>query len=143
MCSALFANEDVKWAGNLQVRALHLCGHEDGRSTHAAADDLQKLLQQSRRLVDRRASSTIPMELYVELFFADCIFEPSFKAVHGDFALAQLTSDGMLSESLGSSGKGPYGSTGLYEKEEKGPFQRIEEDAFLAGVQRKLLSIST
>ncbi|KAF2118379.1 hypothetical protein BDV96DRAFT_569793 [Lophiotrema nucula] len=144
MCSALFANEDVKWAGDLQVRALHLCGHEDGRSTQEAADHLQKLLEQSRRLIRRRVESVIPKDLYVELFFADCIFEPSFSAVHGDFSLAQLTSSNtLISDALGSSGKGPYGSTGLYEKEEEGPFQRLEEDVFLAGVRRKLLSIST
>jgi hypothetical protein len=143
MCSALFANEDVKWAGDLQVRALHLCGHEDGRSTQEATDHLEALLRQARRLIHRRVTSVIPKELYVELFFADCIFEPSSKAVHGDFALAQLTNEGMFSDSMSSSGKGPYGSTGLYEKEEEGPFQRMEEDAFLTGVRRRLLSIST
>src|SRR4051812_29952789 len=76
MCTSLFANEDVHWAGDLQVRALHLCGHEDGRSTHAAQDDLQKLLQQARRLIHRRANSILPKQLYIELFFADFIFEP-------------------------------------------------------------------
>ncbi|KAF2736655.1 hypothetical protein EJ04DRAFT_510957 [Polyplosphaeria fusca] len=143
MCSALFANEDVKWAGDLQVRALHLCGHEDGRSTQEAADHLDKLLRQARRLIHCRATSVIPKELYVELFFADCIFEPSLRAAHGDFALAQVTGESIFSEALSSSGKGPYGSTGLYEKEEEGPFQRMDEDAFLSGVRRKLLSIST
>ncbi|KAF2270717.1 hypothetical protein CC78DRAFT_139601 [Lojkania enalia] len=143
MCSALFANEDVKWAGDLQVRALHLCRHEDGRSTMEATDNLQKLLDQARRLIRRRAESVIPRELYIELFFADCIFEPSFKSVHGDFALAQAVSEGALSEALSSSGKGPYGSSGLYEKEEEGPFQRMDENVFLAGVRRKILSIST
>jgi hypothetical protein len=143
MCSDLFSNEDVKFAGDLQVRALHLCGHEHGRSTHEATEALQKLLRQARTLIRRRAESIVPKELYIELFFADCIFEPSFNSVHGDFSLAQLSSDGAWPETLSSSGKGPYGSTGLYEKEEEGPFQRIEEDEFLDGVRRKLLSIST
>jgi hypothetical protein len=143
MCSDLFSNEDVKWAGDLQVRALHLCGHEHGRSTLEAQEALEKVLHQSRRLVQHRAESTVPKELYVELFFADCIFEPSLGAVHGDFSLAQLASGGDWPETLSSSGKGPYGSTGLYEKEEEGPFQRIEEPEFLDGVRRHLLSIST
>ncbi|KAF2468252.1 uncharacterized protein BDR25DRAFT_291017 [Lindgomyces ingoldianus] len=143
MCSALFSNEDVKWAGDLQVRALHLCGHEHGRSTGEAQDALQKLLRQARRLVHRRANSVIPKELYIELFFADCIFEPSLNGVHGDFSLAQLASGGAWPETLSSSGKGPYGSTGLYEKEEEGPFQRIDEEEFLGGVRRNHLSIST
>ncbi|KAF2869348.1 hypothetical protein BDV95DRAFT_498585 [Massariosphaeria phaeospora] len=143
VCSDLFSNENAKFQGDLQVRALHLCGHEHGRSTHEATDALRKVLAQARSLIHYRANSVIPTELYVELFFADCIFEPSSSAVHGDFALAQLSSDGSWPDTITSSGKGPYGSTGLYEKEEEGPFQRIEEDEFLDAVRRKRLSIST
>jgi hypothetical protein len=143
VCADLFSHEDVKFRGDLQVRALHLCGHEDGRSTQEATDDLQKLLEQARSLVRRRADSVVPQELYIELFFADCIFEPGFSSVHGDFALAQVSSDGTWPANVQFSGKGPYGSTGLYEKEEEGPFQRIDEDEFLAGVRRRLHSIST
>lgn len=143
MCADLFSNEDVKFVGDLQVRALHLCGHEDGRSTQAATDALQKLLQQARTLMDRKANSIIPHELYIELFFADCIFEPNLKLVHGDFSLAELSSDGIWPGALGPSGKGPYGSTGLYEKEEEGPFQSMAENDFLTGLRRRYLSIST
>ncbi|KAH7123870.1 hypothetical protein B0J11DRAFT_324024 [Dendryphion nanum] len=144
VCSHLFSDENVKFNGDLQVRALHLCGHEDGRSTNEAGEDLQKLLRQARALIRRRASSYIPRDLYVELFFAECIFEPSTRAVHGDFTLAQLASDGTWPETpLAASGKGPYGSSGLYEKEEEGPFQRMDEDVFLAGLRRNRLSIST
>lgn len=143
VCADLFSNEDVKFAGDLQVRALHLCEHEHGRSTQDATDALQKLLQQGRRLISRRAESVIPRELYIELFFADCIFEPSSNSVHGDFSLAQISSDGFWPQDVTFSGKGPYGSTGLYEKEEEGPFQRIDEDEFLSGVRRRLHSIQT
>ncbi|KAF2132719.1 hypothetical protein P153DRAFT_420663 [Dothidotthia symphoricarpi CBS 119687] len=143
VCADLFSNEDVKFNQDLQVRALHLCGHEDGRSTREATDDLQKLLEQARSLIHRRATSIVPRELYIELFFADCIFEPGFQSVHGDFSLAQISSDGIWPHNVSFSGKGPYGSTGLYEKEEEGPFQRIDEDEFLAGVRRRLHSIST
>jgi hypothetical protein len=143
VCADLFSDDNVKFKGDLQVRALHLCGHEHGRSTHEATDALQKLLWQARTLVERHAASIIPRELYVELFFADCIFEPACRAVHGDFSLAHMTSDSSWPQTLSSSGKGPYGSTGLYEKEEEGPFQRIDEGEFLTGVRRNLLSIST
>jgi hypothetical protein len=85
----------------------------------------------------------MPKELYIELFFANCIFEPSSKFVHGDFRLAQVSSEGVWPKILSLSGKGPFGSTGLYEREEAGPFQRIAEDQFLAGVQQRLLYIST
>jgi hypothetical protein len=142
VCAHLFSDEDVKFSGDLQVRALHLCGHEDGRSSQEATDALEKMLQQARRLIRRREQSTIPRELYIEVFFADCIFEPGFSSVHGDFALAQISSDGVWPSDIQQSGKGPYGSTGLYGKEE-GPFQRIFEDDFLHGVRRRLHSIST
>ncbi|CAO2656891.1 Nn.00g056940.m01.CDS01 [Neocucurbitaria sp. VM-36] len=143
VCADIFSNEDVKFAGDLQVRALHLCKHEDGRSTQEATDALEKLLQQARRLINRRAESTIPRELYIEIFFADCIFEPGFESVHGDFSLGQISSDGHWPQNISFSGKGPYGSTGLYEKEEEGPFQRIDEAEFLVGVRRRLHSIQT
>lgn len=144
VCADLFSNNDVRFAGDLQVRALHLCGHEHGRSTHEASDALAKLLQQARTLATRKANSVIPRELYIELFFADCIFEPNVKLVHGDFApLAEVSEDDTWTGSLGPSGKGPYGSSGLYEKEEEGPFQSMDEDDFLAGLRRKFLSIST
>jgi hypothetical protein len=143
VCSDLFSDEEVRFRGDLQVRALHLCGHEHGRSTEEAADALEKLLRQARALVDQRKKSVIPRELYVELFFAGCIFEPSYKAVHGDFSPAHEISLGTWPKSIEPSGKGPYGSTGLYEKEEEGPFQRIDENEFLFGVRRKMLSIAT
>jgi hypothetical protein len=143
VCAHLFSDDNVKFSGDLQVRALHLCGHEDGRSTQEATDALEKMLLQARHLIRLRAQGTIPRELYVELFFADCIFEPGFQSVHGDFSLAQISSDGLWPQDVEQSGKGPFGSTGLYEKEEEGPFQRIEEDEFLHGVRRRLHSIST
>ncbi|KNG46571.1 hypothetical protein DDE82_001338 [Stemphylium lycopersici] len=143
VCSHLFSNENAKFAGDLQVRALHLCEHEHGRSTHAATDALQKLLEQARRFIRMRAESAIPRELYVELFFADCIFEPGFRSVHGDFSLAQISSEGYWPQNVDFSGKGPYGSTGLYGKEEEAQFQRIDESEFLAGVHRRLHSIQT
>ncbi|KAF2847864.1 hypothetical protein T440DRAFT_470674 [Plenodomus tracheiphilus IPT5] len=143
VCADLFSNESVKFAGDLQVRALHLCEHEHGRSTQEATDALQKLLQQARKLIHRRASGTLPRELYIELFFAGCIFEPGFEAVHGDFSLAQISSDGYWPQNAVFSGKGPYGSTGLYEKEQEGPFQRIDEGQFLGGVRNRLHSIQT
>jgi hypothetical protein len=144
VCADLFSNSEVKFAGDLQVRALHLCRHEHGRSTHEASDALAKLLEQARTLAHRKANSVVPRELYIELFFADCIFEPNVKLVHGDFsAFAEVSEDDAWPGSLGSSGKGPYGSTGLYEKEEEGPFQSMDEEDFLTGLRRKFLSIST
>ncbi|KAF2806596.1 uncharacterized protein BDZ99DRAFT_537323 [Mytilinidion resinicola] len=142
MCSALFANENVRWSGDLQVRAARLCGHEDGRSTYEAQWTLKRLLEQARRLVAARASCHIPKNLFVELFFADFIFEPHANAVHGDFQLAQLASGGSWPVSRSLSRKGPYGSTGLYGKDEEEPFERVDEDEFMSGMCKNWVSIS-
>jgi hypothetical protein len=104
---------------------------------------LQQLLQQARRLVAARAKSHIPEELYIELFFADFIFEPHVNAVHGDFQLAELASGGSWPVSRTMSCKGPYGTTGLYGKDEEAPFERVDEDEFMDGIRRKCVSIST
>jgi hypothetical protein len=143
VCAHLFTDDNVNFSGDLQVRALQLCGQEDDRSTQEAFEALEKLLQQARRLIHCRARGTIPRELYVELFFTNCIFEPGFESAHGDFSLAQISSDGFGPQNVQQSGKGPYGSTGLYEKQSEGPFQRIEEQEFLNCVRRRLYSIST
>jgi hypothetical protein len=142
MCAALFSNENVRWAGDLQVRALHLCGHEHGKSTYEAQDALQKLLHQARQLIKRRAECHIPKELYIELFFSDFIFEPHASAVHGDFSLAEISSGGTWPESRTPSRKGPYGSTGLYGKDEEEPFERVDEAEFMAGARNNRVSIS-
>lgn len=142
MCAALFSNENVRWAGDLQVRALHLCGHEHGKSTYEAQDALQKLLNQARQLIKRRAECHIPRELYIELFFSDFIFEPHASAVHGDFSLAEISSGGTWPESRTPSRKGPYGSTGLYGKDEEEPFERVDEAEFMAGARQNRVSIS-
>ena len=79
-----------------------------------------------------------PVELNVELFFAECIFEPHVSAVHGDFQLADEVSNGMWPSpwEKSVSRKGPYGSTGLYEKNDKDTaFMRISETEFFRGVE--------
>lgn len=78
-----------------------------------------------------------PVELNVELFYADCIFEPHVSAVHGDFQLAEEVSNGAWPSpwEKSVSGKGPYGNTGLYEKNDKDTaFMRIGEAEFFRGV---------
>ncbi|OCL01810.1 hypothetical protein AOQ84DRAFT_204085 [Glonium stellatum] len=142
MCSALFANEKVRWEGDCQVRAARLCGHEDGRSNIGAQETLQQLLQQARRLASARARSYMPKDLFVELFFADFIFEPHISSVHGDFQIAELASGGAWPTSRTLSRKGPYGTTGLYGKDEEGLFERVDEAEFLDGVRKNWLSIS-
>jgi hypothetical protein len=139
MCSTLFNNHAVKWRGDCQVRALHICKHDDvlrSRSrSHNVTSELRKLLAAARSLTRAKAASYIPTELTLELFFADCIFDPHVEAVHGDFALAEVAANGSWPLRKALSRKGPYGSTGLYGKDEETPFDRVPEDEYLRGLE--------
>jgi hypothetical protein len=134
VCDRLFSDDSVKFKGDLQVRAQHLCGAARGQSTRKATD-LVSLLRQARELMRHSASSIMPRELYVEISLFDRIFEPGFRHVHGDFTLARVSSGGLWPQSLRQSCKGPYGSTGADQKEEH-PFQLIDEEEFLRGCSR-------
>jgi len=144
MCSALFANEEVQWEGECQVRAANICGHERSKSglTSAMREPLAALLEQSRSLIKTRAHSHMPKDLTIELFCGDIIFEPHLRAVHGDFQLGRLISNGLWPSEAEVSRKGPYGSTGLYGKEdEEIIFESVDECEFLDGVRRNWVSI--
>jgi hypothetical protein len=142
MCADLFANDRVRWKGDCQVRALHLCGHEEGTTSNASIVDMKELLKQARKLITKRANGRYPSHLTIELFFADVIFDPHTSSVHGDFSFAELISNQTWPAYKSVSRKGPYGSTGLYEKkDEEHPFDRVSEDDFFAGVTRTLLQL--
>ena len=142
MCADLFSSERVQWKGDCQVRALHLCGHEEGTTSNASIAAMKDLLKQARRLIRRRATAYYPEKLTIELFFADLIFDPHTESVHGDFSMSELVSHGTWPERKQLSRKGPYGTTGLYEKrDEEHPFSKIDEDDFFAGVTRTLVQL--
>jgi len=141
MCSDLFANNSVRWKGDCQVRALNICGQQN-RKDSDTLEGLQAILQQSRRLISKRASGRFPAKLTIELFFAEFIFDPHLHAVHGDFSFAELISEKTWPEKKEMSRKGPYGSTGLYsKKDEEYLFDRINEKDFFSGVSRTLISL--
>ncbi|EON64302.1 hypothetical protein W97_03533 [Coniosporium apollinis CBS 100218] len=144
MCPALFANPNVRWQRDCQVRALHLCGCENAPSgSVATVDTLKSVLQAARDLITVRRNSHIPAELTLELFFADFIFDPHLKAVHGDFQLSEFGSSGIWPTTRTLSRKGPYGSTGLYGKDEEDVFERVDEEEFLDGARRRWVSIDS
>ncbi|KAF1986143.1 hypothetical protein K402DRAFT_90747 [Aulographum hederae CBS 113979] len=149
MCSELFANKNVRWKGDCQVRALQLCEHQrQPRSSTTTTsipgkpnnppmtphDQLRALLHTARTLTTARATSISPETLRLELFHSDFIFEPQLQAVHGVFEYAALASGGAWPPERRDSGKGPYGSTGLYGKEEEeSVFECVGEGEFLRG----------
>jgi hypothetical protein len=141
MCSKLFSNNNVRWRGDCQVRALGLCGdHTTGRS-NMAHHELRDILSEARKLTRTRACSRFPAELTLEIFFADMIFDPHVSRVHGDFQDAEYFSDGTWPLVKNVSRKGPYGSTGLYGKEEESVWECLSEDELFSGLARNIVRL--
>lgn len=137
MCATLFSNPNVRWNGECQVRAALLCNQPAKPSRDTSHASLRSLLSTARDLTTSRAMSRFPVDLYIELFFAECIFEPGFSSVHGVFPAHYLPSGGEWPNERWPSRKGPYGSTGLYGKEleeEEESFESVPEEEFLRGV---------
>ncbi|GAM86437.1 hypothetical protein ANO11243_044510 [Dothideomycetidae sp. 11243] len=145
ICSALFANHDVKWDGDMQVRALQLCQSyaqppvsSTLKSSRQNSEHLKELLDDARGLTKARERQRQTLD--IELFFADCIFDPADSVVHGGFAMAEISSCGHWPHYKTNSGKGPYGSTGLYGKEE-GDWDAVAETEWFRAVEAGYLRI--
>jgi hypothetical protein len=140
MCADLFAGRQARWTGGCQVRARGLCGHGDARKPGEldarGRGLLRGVLDAARGLVAARATVGDPQRLTVELFFAGLIFDPHARRVHGDFRLAAVMSGGTWPVEAAPSGKGPYGSSGLYGKMEEGVFECVSEQELWVALQR-------
>lgn len=142
MCACLFSHEEVVWEGECQVRALELCDRDGSADTVKDSLRAQQALK-SHRLRDVLASARTLMqnqkrkrkELDIELFFADCIFDPAERVVHGDFSFAEVSSGGAWPMTWEPSAKGPYGSTGVYGKTESS-WICVSEDELLRAVEK-------
>ena len=164
MCPQLFSNPDVRWSGECQVRATHLCPHFatsdssvlsmptgmeilDGTvaprpsshaSNHELAHTLSTVLSTARSLCE----AVRPRNLSVELFFAGCVFDPVPGRVHGAFGWPSLITHGAWPAVWEPSCKGPYGSTGLYGKDDvEKIWQCVTEAEYLHGVRSGLVSL--
>lgn len=139
MCSDLFANHSVLWEGECQIRAAGLCDRHNGSDKAANdAEKLQHVLDEARGLTEVR--QRYHSQLAVEIFFAGCIFEPQQRTVHGDFMLAEISSNGTWPQQSRTSTKGPYGTTGCYGKDE-GNWTAVSEADFLQAVDRHWIAL--
>lgn len=157
VCSALFSNDEVRWQGECQVRALSLCGTDDAMGGRSSTNATPSRRQQQSRTADFRTAQTAKLNalgslldsartliasrarqrkhLDIELFFADCIFDPRDCVVHGDLAGARVSSGDSWPAVATDSPKGPYGTTGLYGKDE-GTWEIVGEEEFRTAVDR-------
>lgn len=138
MCADLFANHEVKWKGECQVRTTDICGCSQKSGAHSRVAELRKTFDVARNLIKARAR--MGHRLSIEIFFADCIFDVEKKLVHGDFAMAEISSNGTWPMNRQSSTKGPYGSSGTYEKQE-GLWDAVSEEEYLHAVSRKWIAL--
>ncbi|KAK4499527.1 hypothetical protein PRZ48_010043 [Zasmidium cellare] len=134
MCADLFSNPEVQWNGECQVRATDLCGCDSNTPAGIRATKLRKVFAAARDLISAR--QRVHHKLSVELFFAGCIFEPEKNLVHGDFVLAEIRSNGQWPQGRQTSTKGPYGTTGVYGKEDDhNNWDAVWEDEYLRAVE--------
>lgn len=134
MCASLFREENVQWEGEFQVRAIDICGCNTSTSGPDRASELKKVLTAAKGLMASRGR--MRKNLSIELFFAGCIFDVGKGLVHGDFVLAEVRSHGSWPRDRRISMKGPYGTTGVYGKEEGAVWDAVPEEEFLEGVEK-------
>lgn len=134
MCGDLFSNHEVQWEGECQVRATDLCGINSSSSRLQRAQKLRQVLTAARKLIAGRAR--MHRRLSIEIFFAGCIFEPEKNLVHGDFVLGEIRSNAQWPNDRQLSTKGPYGTTGVYGKEDDhNNWDAIWEDEYLRAIE--------
>ena len=136
MCADLFSNHEVKWQGECQVRTTDICHCGEGTGTHSRTEKLRDTFNAARDLIAARRR--MGHKLSIEIFFAGCIFEPEKKLVHGDFTLAEISSHDQWPLHRQASTKGPYGTSGVYEKEE-GLWDAVSEEEFLTAISRNFI----
>lgn len=139
ICEDLFADPSVKWSGEMQIRISTVCGRQPTslQNPEKAQTQFWRILDQARSLMNLRKQQS--EELDIEIFIENLIFEPRRFQVHGNFDLAEVVSDGAWPSEKMPSSKGPYGSTGLYGKDE-GPYVSVSEEVFMQGLRKGYVS---
>lgn len=139
ICEDLFADVSLNWSSEVQIRTGTVCGrHPISLKTSAQAQTkFWRVLDQARSLMSLREHEGV--ELDIEIFINNWIFEPRRFRVHGNLDIAEVVSDGRWPPEKTSSSKGPYGQTGLYGKDE-GPYEVVSEDVFKQGLSKHYVS---
>ncbi len=139
LCEDLFTDHSVNWEGEMQIRSATVCGRHplSLKTSDKARNQFWGTLDQARTLMSSRDKDGV--ELNIEIFIENWIFEPKRFLVHGNLELGETVSDGFWPSEKRQSGKGPYGQTGLYGKVD-GPYECISEEIFKAGLERRYIS---
>ena len=135
LCEDLFANTSVNWYGEMQIRTMTICGHHPLFLKHSpnAQIEFWRILESARFLIAKREKEGV--ELNIEIFVDNWIFEPRYFLVHGDFDSRVIASQGLWLPERCHSSKGPYGQTGLYGKDDS-QYESISEANFIDGLEK-------
>ena len=139
ICENLFADTSVNWRGEVQIRTATVCGRHPVslKTSEKARTQFWRILEQARALMSVR--DTDGVQLDIEIFVNNWIFEPRHYRVHGNLDVALAVSEGWWPPDKSASSKGPYGQTGLYGKDER-PYNVVSEDVFKQGLSRHYIS---
>lgn len=139
ICEDLFSDASVKWSGEMQIRTRTVCGRHPVslQTSETAQFKFWRILEQARSLMSLRENEGV--ELDIEIYINNWIFEPRRYRVHGNLDVAEIASDGVWPTEKSWSSKGPYGQTGLYGKVE-GPYEVVSEDVFKQGLNKHYIS---
>ena len=134
LCKDLFMNASVKWSGELQIRTNTICGHSASflKYSPKAQVEFWRILDCARSLMTMREKDGV--DLNIEIYVNDWIFEPRNFRVHGNFLTPIVASGGLWLPEKSYSSKGPFGQTGLYGKV-PGPYESVSEDLFRAALE--------
>ena len=138
LCEDLFANTSVNWHGEVQIRTMTICGRPPLFLKHSpyAQTEFWRILDSARFLIAMREKEGV--ELNIEIFVDNWIFEPRCFLVHGDFDSRVIASQGLWLPERCHSNKGPYGQTGLYGKDDS-PYESITETSFITGLEKRYI----
>ena len=139
ICEDLFSDVSVRWSGETQIRTGTVCGRHpiSLKTSETAQFKFWRILGQARSLMRLREKEGV--ELDIEIYINNWIFEPRRYRVHGNLDVAEVASDGGWPIDKSRSSKGPYGQTGLYGKVE-GPYEVVSEDVFKQGLNKHYIS---
>ena len=135
LCEGLFADTSVNWCGEMQIRTATVCGRHPLflKNSPDAQAEFWRVLDSARFLVAMREKEGV--ELNIEIFVNNWIFEPRCFLVHGNFDSAVMASQGMWLPERSHSSKGPYGQTGLHGKDDS-PYESISEELFKDALEK-------
>lgn len=159
ICSEIFADPNVKWMGDLRIKAARICSTSDTqqRNSATAEEDLKLLLDKARQFIAERDRQLGPVDLeigirkqtvqqglrvqFVNAEAGNWIFEPAKHKVHGDVGLGKILSSTTTELSHWPTSESPSPKGTYCCSKDEGTYSCISEADFVAGLRHGWLSL--